>query len=142
MQLAFGQSAEQAINDLGISKKGKMALNVKPGSDFSKTKTGLLKKKPENLFYDQAGNVFSVVFGDQDNYAEIKYQLQDNQIIACTVEAYITSSAKVNEMGNKIQEMLDKNYTSDSDGHWSGKGLSIEFFDSPDGFNLNFTINQ
>lgn len=136
------QSVDDMIDDLGISKKGKMALNVKPMSSYSQAKAKLLKKKPENLFYDQVGNVFSVVFLSPDNYAEIKFEEDGDMVLACTVEGYLTSSAKIDELSKKITKLLNKRYLSQGDGAWAGSGMDIEFYDTADGFSLKFIFNQ
>jgi hypothetical protein len=130
---------DDLIKDLGISKKGKMALNVKPQSSYTKVKSGLLKKKPGNIFYDEVGNIFSVVFDQSGrNYAVIGYQVKNNLIVGCVMEGYVRSSARINEIGSHIKEIMDKNYTSQSEGVWQGKGLKIEYFESADGFSLKF----
>ena len=128
----------QAYKDLGISKKGRFGLNVKPGATYTKTRDKLAgDDRDETLFYDPTVDLFTLFFqkGNQDNYAEIKFRVENNKIVGMHLDVYISSTATSHQVMDKIKAMLNKSYDSKGRTEWGDSKMTVEFFDgSSNGF--------
>lgn len=128
---------QEIIASLEIKKKNAMVLGAKAGMDYGELKEKLAKNKPSYLNYDEANDLFILNFNSSgDNYAELKFKVQNNQVIGVHCDVYIASTARSHQLMGILTKKLNKTYSGEGEGMWSGAGhLKIEMFDgSSNGF--------
>lgn len=141
--VAFSQnySPEQKVDMLGVSKKGTIGLEIKPGNDYAKTKKKLLKKRPDYLFYDKEDDVFSIVFSeDGGEYADIKFTVNNGKIVGAYIDVYLNHTAESKQLQSLITTSFRHNYKKESGTKWSGSGLDIDFYDGKENGHDGFVI--
>lgn len=139
---------DDIISSFEIKKKNAMILGAKTGMDYGDLKAKLAKNKPAYLNYDEANDLFILNFNSSgDNYAELKFKVQNNQVIGVHCDVYIASTARSHQLMGILTKKLNKTYKSQGEGMWSSSDhLKIEMFDGSSngfaGFVLDFEPNS
>lgn len=140
---AFSQnySPEEKLDMLGISKKGTIGLELKPGKDYAKLKKKLIKNRADYLFYDKDDDVFSVVFSqDGGEYADIKFTVNNGKVVGAFIDVYLTHTAESKQIQALITSNFHHSYKKESGTKWSGSGLDIDFYDGKENGHDGFVI--